>query len=153
MKEKKYFFKDYEYMSVDQLIEFIDSTDEKWKIFDEYILATFLKDTENIGLVYKLKEFDLIASSLLGIGVTGSNSKEIECLCVPTEREYKKNEWTYKITIEAEDENLRKYYAGETYYFCDFVSHIKDGIIKIVNKNNYKLSQNTLKRNKRTRKQ
>ncbi len=141
---EKIYFKDYEYMTTDQLIEYIDSCDEKWKIFDDDVLATFLKDTDNVGLICELNEYDGFALFVLGIGMTSSNGNKRETLCIPTEKRYEKANWGYKITIEAADENLRSFYAGETYYFSDFVSSIKRGNIKLVNLKTYDKNQEAL---------
>ena len=146
-KNEKILFKNFDYMTIDQLIENLSLDESKYRINNDDILATFLKDTDNIGLICELAEYDTFFAFVFGIRMTDQqHGEKIECLCIPTEKEYKKDEWKYKITIEAEDEELRNYCAEETYYFSDFVSHIIRGNIKLVNRNNYKLTNNTLKR-------
>lgn len=137
---EKIMFDDYEYMTVNELIEKINSGNDMLKdIRDDEVLATFLKDTESVGLICELDEFDVFAKSLFGFGMTSSDDNKLECLCIPTEKKYVKSHWSYKITLEAEDESLREHYASETYYFSDLISHIRSGMITLVNRNTYGL--------------
>jgi|GEM_PF-3083783 len=132
-------FEDFEFMTVDQLIEKLSLSEDKSEVREDDFIATFLKDTDNVGLIDKLDEYDKFARCF-GIGLTSSTGNTKECLCVPTERRYEKYDWSYKVTLEAADEDKRIDYAYKNYYFSDLVSLIKDGHIKLVNRNTYGLT-------------
>lgn len=144
-------FEDFEFMTVDQLIEKLSLNEDKSAIREDDFLATFLKDTDNVGVIDKLDEYDKFARCF-GIGLTSSNSNKKECLCVPTERRYEKYDWSYKVTLEAADEDIRVDYAYKSYYFSDLVSLIKDGHIKLVNRNTYELTPRVGFQKKKVRK-
>lgn len=110
-------------------------TDDKWSIRDDDIWATMQKDTNNIGVVIDLPAYDFVMPQL-GIGFTGD--KEYKVLCVLTEKQYTKDRWSYKITLECDCVELRKLIPSRNFYFSDFCSLIRDGHAEIVMLNEYK---------------
>ncbi len=143
--EKKY-IDDFDYMTVNELITRMKISDEKRPVTQEEIWATFMKDTENVGMLLKVSPLDRFLLSF-GIGLYSSNAdKDPVMLCVPTEKKHKKSNWSYKITFEVADEQLRDSYASKDFYFSDLVSLLYvegnkhdsyNYICELVNKNEY----------------
>ena len=154
-KEGKFFFEfgtekksidNFDYMSVNELITRMRVSDEKRPVTQEEIWATFMKNTDNVGLLLKVSPLDKFALSF-GIGLYSPNAeKDPIMLCVPTEKRYNKSNWSYKITFEVADEQLRDSYASKDFYFSDLVSllYVKGNehgdynyTCELVNKNEY----------------
>lgn len=135
---EKLYCNNFNFMTVDQLIEKVNEgleSNDRWHVRDDEILATFLKDTENLGFVTKLPVYDVIIPCM-GLGLT--SDKKVDVMCVPrVDGRYPKNNWGYKITLEAENKELHESVASETYYMCDLCSSIKSGYVKVVNRNAY----------------
>lgn len=132
------YLNDFDYMPYDELMRKIKECIEKkdkWIVFDDQILATFLREFEKVGIVGDMPVFDVIIPSM-GIGMISDN--EIEILTVLSEKRYKKLDWHYKITLVAEDESLRGIVASRDIYFGDFCDLLKSGIYRLVNKDEYK---------------
>ena len=125
---------DYKYMPVEELCIALENHNENY-VFNDTVLATFLKDTENVGIVIPMKAYDTVIPQL-GFGIVGE--REYEVLCVPTEHRYEKERWHYKITLECECEELRKFIPSKSYYFNDFVSFLRTGYAKLVVKDSFK---------------
>lgn len=137
--EECVYLKDFEYFPIDMLIQYMSSCKLEGRyISEDIILATFMKDSENIGVLCDCPMFDAIIPEM-GIGLTGDTYKQI--LCVPTESRRSKNSWGYKITFEPEINGLKKFFASRDYYFSDFCKMLEDGSCVLVNKENYKTQQ------------
>jgi len=135
---EKIYLNDYDYLSYSEVVTKVNECVEKkdtWLIYDDDILATFIKETDKIGIVGEAHVFDIIVPTL-GFGIT--SDKTIECLMIPTENRYKKHDWHYKITLESNDETLRNYVASRNIYFRDFCSMLKSGFYRLVDKDEYK---------------
>lgn len=137
--EKKY-VDEFDYDPVDVLIERIKNSKSIIDLKDHEILATLLKDTDNVGIIANLHYASFLLTEDLRIIPLSFLFKGdyATILSVPTERFYKKGKWHYKLTLEAEDEQLRRFISYENYYLCDFCSLVKNGYMTIVNKNKYK---------------
>ena len=119
--EKKY-IDDFDYMTVKELITKMKISDDTRPVTQEEIWATLMKDTDNVGMLLKVSPLDKFALSF-GIGLYSPNvEKDPVMLCVPTEKKYNKSSWSYKITFEVADEQLRDSYASKDFYFSDLVS-------------------------------
>lgn len=136
---EKVYLKDYEYMPIDMLIKYMASCKlENRYVSEDIIWATFMRDTENIGVLCDCPMFEAIIPEM-GIGMTGDNYKQI--LCVPTESRRKKSSWGYKITLEPDIQGLKRFFATRDFYFSDFCSMLKSGDCILVNKDDYKTAQ------------
>lgn len=137
-KNSRIYVDNYEFDSLENIIVRIQkaiSEHDRWKVSQDEMLATFMRDTDELAFVASLPVFDFIIPSL-GIGTTGDNY--VEMLCVPEiYGNYPKNEWGYKIAIKPENEKLRPYVANKSYYFSDFCHLIINGDIKVVKKSEY----------------
>lgn len=136
--DNKIYLDQFNYMPLEVLISKINEGKEKndrWFVWDDDILATFLKETNKIGVVLDMQAYDMVCPQL-GIGFVGE--REYSVLCVPTEKQYDKNSWHYKFTLECECEELRKYIPYRHFYFSDFCSLVKSGHVNIVVKEDFK---------------
>ena len=116
-----------------KIAECIEKKD-RWLVSDDEICATFMKDTENVGLIIDMPTYDII-NKQLGFGIIGDN--ECTTLCVPTEKIYDKKEWFHKFTVECDCIKLREIIPSRNFYMSDFCSLLKSGHVKLVNKNEY----------------
>lgn len=135
---QKVYLNDFDYDTVEVMVKRIAECVEKndrWLVSDDEILATFMKDTDNVGIVMDLPAYDMVCASL-GFGIVGDNEQTV--LCVPTERQYDKNNWHYKLTMECEMEALRQYIPSRHFYFSDFCGSLKSGYAKLVVKDDFK---------------
>lgn len=132
------YLKDFDFMSIDQLIHKIDvavKTNKHWILHEDDILASLFINSDKIGFIDELSCFETIIPQI-GIGITGSKKQEV--LCKLSERLYAKDRWKYKITLVPEDEKLLGVVADRTYYFSDFCNLIMRGNIRVVNLDTYK---------------
>ena len=137
-EDQKVYLNNFDYDTVDVMVNRIAECVEKndrWLVSDCEIFATFMKDTDNVGIIIDMPTYDMVFPSL-SFGIVGNN--EYSVLCVPTEKQYAKNRWAYKFTVECENEELRKYIPSRNFYSSDFCSLLKSGNIKIVNKDKFK---------------
>ena len=135
---QKVYLNDFDYQPVSVMAKLVAECVEKndrWLVSDDEILATFLRDTENVGVVIDLPAYDMVCASL-GFGIVGDNEQTV--LCVPTERQYSKKNWHYKVTMECDLEPLRQYIPSRHFYFSDFCSLLKSGNAKLVERNEFK---------------
>lgn len=136
--KQKIYLNDFDYEPVEvmsaRIAECVEKKD-RWLVSDDEILATFMKDTDNVGLIIDMPVYDIICAPL-GFGITGDNEQTV--LCVPTERQYEKHRWEFKFTAECEREDLRAYIPSRHFYFCDFCSFLKSGNAKLVHKTKFK---------------
>lgn len=135
---QKVYLNDFDYQPVSVMAKLVAECVEKndrWLVSDDEILATFLKDTDNVGVVIDLPAYDMVCGSL-GFGIVGDNEQTV--LCVPTERQYSKKNWHYKVTMECDLEPLRQYIPSRHFYFSDFCSFLKSGHAKLVERNEFK---------------
>lgn len=143
---EKVYLNNYDYLPYEQLMEKIAECVEKkdpWICRNDDILATFMKESEKVGIVGNMMMYDFIIPEF-GIGIT--SDKKMEVLVIPTEKHYKKSEWHYKFTMEPEDESLQGIVASQDIYFSDFCSALKKGIFRLVDKKEYKQrNENKLK--------
>ena len=135
---QRVYLNDFDYDTVEvmakRIAECVIQSDH-WLVSDDEILATFIKDTDNVGIVMDMPAYDMVCASL-GFGIVGDNEQTV--LCVPTERQYAKKDWHYKFTAECEYEPLRQYIASRHFYFSDFCSFLKAGHAKLVVKEDFK---------------
>ena len=133
--EKKY-FNDYEYKKIDELLN--DFAFNREKLTNADFIATFMKDTENVGFLTNLSKNDYIVPDTAISISTDYENEYNKILCVLTTKDYDKSFWSYKVTLEAENSELNKIYASEIVHLTDLVWAIKRGVIELVNKNEYK---------------
>lgn len=135
---QKVYLNDFDFDTVEVMAKRISECvlkNDRWLVSDDEILATFMKDTDNVGIIMDMPAYDMICASL-GFGIVGDNEQTV--LCVPTEKQYKKKDWHYKFTLECELEPLRQYVASRHFYFSDFCSFLKAGHTKLVVKDEFK---------------
>lgn len=148
---EKIYFEDFEFTPAAELVEKISNRADKNAVRQDEILATLIKDGDNIEVVFSLDEKEIILPDFLMALINPDNKKEV--LCVFSEKRYKKYEWAYKIGVEAKDPLIRMFcYPGGTYYIEDFCSLVMEGHIKLINKGTYiepekeKVSQTLIKK-------
>ena len=108
--DQRIYLNDYEYLSAEKLIEFIES--KRVYVYDDTILATLLKESDKLLVYYPV------------IYTAGYNiDKLIPCEFTET-NVYKRHEWGSKITISPIDEDHQRH---KTVYFSDFCKNIRDG--------------------------
>lgn len=134
---KRIYLNQFDYDTVDIMSEKIDNyiNNNGKYISDDEICATFLKDTDNLGLIVELPIYE---SAILPLGIKFTGNTTHKVLCVPTEKQYKKNNWYYKFTVECENSKYRELVPSHHFYFSDFCSLLKSGQAKMVNKDNFK---------------
>lgn len=132
---QKIYFEDFEFLPVDKLVEKIKNRTDRWSVKDDELMATLIKDTDNVGIIFQLRKYETIIP-YLGVAIVSDDNKQ-KILCIPTERYYKKSSWSYKVTLEAKDEEMRKLFSNENIYFSDLWSLIMEGKVELVNKNTY----------------
>ena len=135
---QKVYLNDFDYDTVEVMAKRITECvlkNDRWLVSDDEILATFIKDTDNVGIVMDMPAYDMICASL-GFGIVGDNVQTV--LCVPTERQYAKKDWHYKFTAECECEVLRQMISSRHFYVSDFCSSLKSGHAKLVVKDEFK---------------
>lgn len=123
---------DFDSLSVDELIEKINNNDSS--ITDSVIYWTLIKDTENVAIIDKRQVPDSIIAGLLR-SYSGENPRYEEVLCLPTAKHHQKSDWSYKIELMPISKEDKIIYGPNTMYFQAFCSFVKNGFIKIVNKN------------------
>lgn len=131
---QKVYLNDFDAPSVDELVAKIQNAinnDNRWPFSSDEIWATFMKHSDEIGIIADIAVYDMIVPGL-GIAFTGSNS--IETLCVPMfDDRYGKNELDYKIQFKCAIPSMEGIVSKETMYFSDFCSMILSGHIKLAN--------------------
>ena len=136
--DEKVYLNNFDYDTVEvmakRLQECVDKKD-RWLVYDDEIWATFIKDSDNLAFVLDMPVYEMV-NRQIGIGFTGDT--EATVLCVPTERDYTKDRWHYKVTMECESQQLRKLVPARSFYFSDFCSLVKAGHIKMVHKDQFK---------------
>lgn len=135
--DKPVYLNDYDYYTAEQLIDKLEEVKGNIDVFlsDSDICATFMKETDKIGIVLDMPAFDIRVPEL-GIGFTGG--KRYSTLVIPTEKQYKKSEWFYKVTLECENPELRKYIPYNILYFSDLASFLRSGHAKLVLREQFK---------------
>ena len=103
----------------------------RWLVSEHSLLATFLKETEKIGVIMDVEPFDTVVPGL-GFGIKSGN-KRVPMLMVPVEHDYKKAEWHYKIEFTPAKEENRSIVGYESFYFWDFCSMLCSGHARLVN--------------------
>lgn len=131
--EKKY-FNDFDYYDVDELIKKLYENSSKIKPDD--IAATFMKDTSNVGIFCVLPTVDFLIPDM-AISIFTVDSPE-KVLCHLSDKDYEKHLWSYKVTIEVADPELKDLYGTQIVYTSDLTNAIKFGIVDLVNINDYK---------------
>ena len=128
---KPVYLNEYDYYTAEQLIDKLEEVRGNIDVFlsDSDICATFIKESDKIGIVLDMPAFDIRVPEL-GIGFTGG--KRYPTLVIPTERQYKKHEWFYKVSLECESTELREYIPYNNIYFCDLASFLRSGHAKLV---------------------
>lgn len=141
----KVYLNDFDYDPIDTLVARINkgvADKNRWSVFEEEMLATFLKETDKVGIIYDAPVIDTIVPI---IGVAMYSDRTTPTLCVLSEKEYKKSNWDYKITLLPENEQVRKSVIANTLYTSDMWSMIMAGIIKVVNLDKYKAEREAFK--------
>lgn len=136
---QKVYINSYDYMSADTLVSKLAEGVEKedrWFVRDEEIWATLMHESDKIGILCELPMYDMLIPSM-GIGMT--SDKYVEVLCVFSEHRYKKDKWSYKVTLVPENEKLQEYVASRHFYFSDFCSMLQSGHMRFVLKDEYKV--------------
>lgn len=133
------YLNDFDYIPYEKLMQKIQECidkDELWLVSNDQILATFLRESDKVGIVGNLPVLDTILPGMrLGMLYSG---KEMNVLTVLTEKRYKKPDWHYKVTLMAEDESLRGIVVSQNVYFSDLCSLLKSGHYRLVNIDEYK---------------
>ena len=125
---------DYIFETIDTMIERLEEAvtkKDRWLVSEEALLATFLKDTDKLGVVMDVETFDTVIPGL-GFGIK-SGKDRVPMLMIPTERRYKKHDWHYKIEFTPAKEEHRPFVGYESFYFCDFCSMLTSGHARLVN--------------------
>ena len=126
--KQRVYVEDYEYRTVDQLIEAIKNGE---RLVTDDFLATLYRDFDNFGVIAPLHTWDM-KIPMMGIGLTGDNT--VDVLCDFDEGRYRREDWHYKVTLVAHDEEMKDVCASRNFYFSDFCSLVQSGHIQIVNK-------------------
>jgi hypothetical protein len=115
------------------LAECVDKKD-RWIISNDEILATFIKNADDIGLIVDLPLYTL--KTPFGISFTGSDT--IPVLCVLSENRWQKNDWHYKITVMPDNPVYNECVANRDFYFSDLCDFLKAGYATLVNLKEFK---------------
>lgn len=118
---------------VAKLNECVEKKD-RWLVDDDDILATFMNETDRVGIVGDFRVFDTLIPCM-GIGMT--SDKTTETMMVPVEKQHKKKDWHYKIDLEVANKDMLGLVASESMYWSDFCSFLKSGIYRLVDKDEY----------------
>lgn len=118
---------------VTKLNECVEKKD-RWLVDDDDILATFMKETDKVGIVGEFSVFDTLIPCM-GIGMTSDKTATV--MMVPVEKRHKKSEWRYKVDLEVANKELLCLIASESVYWDDFCSFLKSGIYRLVDKDKY----------------
>lgn len=136
--KKKVYLNDFDYEPIDRLVKRIEdgvAKQDRWAVFEDEILATFLKENDKVGIIYNAPVIDTYMP-MMGLVMYGD--KTTPTLCVLSEKEYKKSSWSYKVTLKPENIEACKRIISQNFYTSDLWSMIMSGIIKIVNIDKYK---------------
>ena len=134
---EKIYLKDFYADEVDVMAARIQECVEKkdrWLVSEDEILATFLKHSEDVVLLCDMPIYDTYFSQW-GIATVGDKSSTMAC--VLDERDYKKSEWGYKITVTPHDFVDKAFAPSEKYYFSDFCSMLVSGRCTLVRRVDY----------------
>lgn len=135
---------DFLYKTADELVEYLKESRKRSSMppfFEDTILASFLRDGDNIGIIIDMQ---YRITSLFDFCLISDGDNEVRCLCKATESEYPKYFWNQKISIDFANEDFRKVFRTRNMYFTDFCHdlyfHDKDGVywIDLVNYNEYR---------------
>lgn len=129
--EKGYFFRyktikkyihDYNYMTIDELIEKM----KKEEITIEEFIATLIKEGNKAVIVENLPLIDKIDETIT------PEMQQVGCKIVDDKN--KETKWYYKIATTPLDEEHQKEYGIQEYHISDLYSLIKNGYFKIESK-------------------
>ena len=120
---------EFTYYSAEELIALVDKAIETndW-VFEDDILATLLKESDKLNVVYPLPKIDMVIP-FLGFAITGTKTKET--VCKFTEDRYKKEEWHYKVSLAPVDESMNMTVVSRHPYFSDLCTEIRKGEVKL----------------------
>lgn len=135
VKEKVYLM-DFDYLPYAALIHKLNqgiAKKDSWYVFNDDILATFLKESDKVAIKADLPVIEMIVP-MMGIGLTGD--KKVTVLCKLSEKQYTKDRWGYKITLVPDNEDPM--IPPKHMYFSDFCSFLRKGIYALVDRETYK---------------
>lgn len=136
---------DYNYMTVRELLAkcreraIADGEDpsDMNSLRESELLCTILKDTEHFGIVSDVECYNTIIPGL-GIAFKGTGSTHLKVLTIPFERQYKKEDWNYKVELKPANDDIAQLTGSESYYFSDLVSSIRSGHMQLVDIEDFK---------------
>lgn len=126
---EKVYVKNYEYLSAEELVEYVKNARENgdW-VNEDTILATLLNESDKLNVVYPLPKIDMVVP-FLGISICGTKTQET--VCKFTEEKYKKDQWHYKVSLAPVDENMNMSVVSRHPYFSDLCSEIRTGRVEL----------------------
>ena len=126
---EKVYVKNYEYLSAEELVEYVKNARENgdW-VNEDTILATLLNESDKLNVVYPLPKIDMVVP-FLGISICGTKTQET--VCKFTEERYKKDQWHYKVSLAPVDENMNMSVVSRHPYFSDLCSEIRTGRVEL----------------------
>lgn len=134
---EKVYLKLFNGYTTEELIKMVNicvKKEDPWILFNDDIYAAFIANNESLGFLVDMPMFETLIPQM-GIGIVGSKTTKV--LCQLSEKQYKKDQWSYKVTMEPVEEKYRGVVPDKHFYFDDFCSLMKKGQIEIVNKNTY----------------
>lgn len=138
-ESKKIYVHDYDYLSLDELIEKIHKGDIS---FDEFV-STFVKEGKNVIITEKVPALNQKMQNV--------RSYEYKPLMMDIDSklvddEYKECMWYHKIALEPISLEDKKNYGVHEYYTSDLYSLVKNGYFKLSNKSNVKTLKKLVKK-------
>lgn len=126
---EKVYIQNFEYMSAENLIEYVEKSRENgdW-VQEDIILATLLRESDKLNVVYPLPKVDMVVP-FLGISICGTKTQET--VCKFTEERYKKDQWHYKVSLAPVEESMNMSVVSRHPYFSDLCSEIRNGQVKL----------------------
>ena len=121
-KNEKKYFDDFDYIPYHQLVRELNDEKSSAYISSDDILATFIKEPRSICAVADI-----------GLEIDGEDG--FDTIVVPSS--YKKEDiqwWRHKIKFVPYYEEFKDYSPYLSYYFTDFCSLLRSGVIKLVEK-------------------
>lgn len=109
-----------------------DIIDNKENMFEDDFWACIMKNNKNIAFITELYELE---PTIPYFPFLIASSREKQVKCILSDERYKKEDWSYKVTLTPEDENMKNLFANKHYYLSDLWSLIKRGDVQIIKNN------------------
>lgn len=125
--QQKIYISDFEYLDVEEIVNKLANNENV--SFDIFV-SSLIKNPDRFAFIEQRMVPDTVISGLFRSYSGNNESKKV--VCIPTEKCYEKEKWSYKIeTIPVEREE-KEIYGSECFYMIDYYNRVLNGYISVI---------------------